>query len=141
MNAAASGPVGPDRSGVYLSPASMRDLRAAAARAELAWFAVDLAGVADKVHFLAQCAERLGFPDYFGRNWDAFADCLQDFSWRPAAGYVIHLKGAADFAAGAPAEWAVALEILRDAATFWSERGTAFITLADGIAGLPDFPP
>ena len=25
--------------------------------------------------------EQLGFPDYFGGNWDAFSDALRDLSW------------------------------------------------------------
>ena len=31
----------------------------------------------------------LGFPDWFGRNWDALHDCLGDLSWLKAPGYVL----------------------------------------------------
>lgn len=33
----------------------------------------------------------LGFPAYFGHNWNAVADCLRDWSWIPAKGYVLTL--------------------------------------------------
>ena len=29
------------------------------------------------------------FPSYFGMNWDALSDCLTDFHWNPAKGYII----------------------------------------------------
>jgi RNAse (barnase) inhibitor barstar len=37
----------------------------------------------DKQALLGQCASTLGFPDYFGRNWDALEECLNDLSWLP----------------------------------------------------------
>jgi len=127
------------RSGVYRAPPSVDRLRRAAAAAKLAWLRLDLESVNAKPRFLAACAQALDFPDTFGANWDALADCLQDLSWRHAAGYVLHLRDARGFARAVPEDYATALEILRDAATFWKERGKVFIVLVDGASDLPLF--
>lgn len=34
--------------------------------------------IADRDALFDALAEALSFPDYFGRNWDAVADCLSD---------------------------------------------------------------
>jgi hypothetical protein len=115
-------------------------LRQAAARAGLVDFCIDLAPVSDKARFLALCAARLGFPPSFGNNWDAFADSLQDFSWRAANGYLIDFRHTSAFAKAVPQDYATALEILRATAAFWKERGTPFIALIDGAPDLPRFP-
>ncbi|MCP1852169.1 hypothetical protein ACVMIH_001268 [Bradyrhizobium sp. USDA 4503] len=39
--------------------------------------------VADKAALLATLARQLGFPNYFGNNWDAFEECIRDLSWLP----------------------------------------------------------
>ncbi|RNL65495.1 hypothetical protein EFK50_03345 [Nocardioides marmoriginsengisoli] len=36
-----------------------------------------------KAEFLAEAAETLHFPDWFGQNLDAFADCLDDLDIVP----------------------------------------------------------
>src|SRR3979409_572628 len=118
-------PIKPELSGVYLPPAEIESLRAEAKKAELAWFDVNLAGVAGKREFLAACARSLRFPKSFGRNWDALADCLKDLY----ADSVVNLRDGAAFGAAAPDDCATALEILQDAATYWKERGSAFVAL------------
>lgn len=134
MNTAA---LQPGRSGVYASPRNLAPLEAAAAHAGLAWLTVDLAPVRGKVGFLAACARDLRFPEGRGGNWDAFADCVQDFSWVPAPGYVVRFAGAQAFAEAARGDFATALEILRDAASYWKDRGKTFVALIDGSALSP----
>ena len=133
----------PGRSGVYLAPAGVRALRAAVTEAKLAWFELDATSACDKQRFLAACAKNLGFPEWFGANWDALADCLKDFSWRRAPGYLILWRDAAALAAAAPDDFATALEIFSDAASYCKTRGGTFIVLLDeepaGIK-LPRFP-
>ena len=89
---------------------------------------IDLAGCADKGEFLERTAAALGFPSWFGGNWDAFFDCLTDLGWRPAAGYVLILEHTDDLRRDAPESLDTALAILADTAEAWRARGQTFRT-------------
>jgi len=130
----------PDRSGVYAVTEDTATLQAAAARAGLAWLHVDLSGASDKMSLLKALARDLAFPSSFGRNWDALADALQDFSWKPASGYVVEVHHARACTMALPADWSMALESFRDAAAYWREHGKSFIVLIREAANLPGFP-
>jgi len=56
---------------------------------------LDTRGDHDKQAFLRSCARALHFPDYFGQNWDAFADCLGEFA-RGRAPVLVVWTGASD---------------------------------------------
>jgi len=126
---------------VYLAPSDASRLRAAATRSNLAWMELDTGAARNKTRFLAACARDLQFPDWFGSNWDALADCLQDLSWKAATGHVVLWRGAGTLASAAPDDFATALEIFRDAAIYWKKRGCVFIALLDehlrGVAVQP----
>jgi hypothetical protein len=62
----------------------------------------------------------LGFPDYFGGNWDAFDECIRDLSWLdPVQVVLIHedLPMRADCAS-----LKTYLSILHDAAAYWKAK-------------------
>jgi barstar (barnase inhibitor) len=128
------------RSGLYRTPGEMDLLRQAAARLGVAYCGVNLKRVVDKGGFLAACAAALQFPDGFGHNWDAFADSMQDLSWRAARGHVIHLQHAGGFARASPDDYATSVEILRQSAEYSKKRGAIFIVLIDEASDLPAFP-
>jgi RNAse (barnase) inhibitor barstar len=129
----------PEKSGVYRTPADTADLRARAAAGAATWREVELARVRSKQEVLRAFAEALDFPSHFGANWDALEDCLEDSDWLPGAGHVIHLRGADAAQRALGAQWDTLLDILREASTYWKERGKPFIVLVDGVAGLPSW--
>lgn len=131
MTATPSNPLNAKNSGVYLAPQSLSPLRQVAADGGLAWFNLDLKRVTTKARLLAVCGREFDFPEAFGANWDALADCLQDFSWWRAPGYVINVTHAADFARAAPQDFTLLLEILDYAAKYWKKRGKVFLVLID----------
>jgi hypothetical protein len=47
-----------------------------------------------KVGLFNEFASRLSFPDYFGRNWDALADCLGDLECLQGLAYAVVIHGA-----------------------------------------------
>lgn len=119
------------KSGVYAASTSPAALRQEAVASGLAWFDLDLQGVTGKLELLGRCQTALGLPPSFGHNWDALADCLGDFSWQPARGYVVHCRNGEAFAQAAPEEFATWLEILAGAATYWQTRNKMFVALLD----------
>lgn len=132
-----------ERAGIYHLPyAADLALEEAAESLGYALLRLDLARITDKDGFLAAIGKTLDFPDWYGHNWDALADCLNDMSWLEAEGYVLVLEHADAFAAANPADFGTALSILQEATDGWREDGVPFWTLvgitADGIAWLRD---
>ena len=87
---------------------------------------IDLAGCSDKASLLERVATALGFPEWFGGNWDALYDCLADLGWREAAGWLLVLENTGDLRRHAPETLDTAVAILGDAAEAWAARGRVF---------------
>lgn len=101
--------------------------------------AIHLAGrrLTSKRAMLEAVAAALSFPDYFGFNWDALEECLQDLSWQEG-GVALLIDEAAMPEERAPEDWAVLLAILADAARFWQSEGRPFaVFLQGGHAAYP----
>ena len=114
-------------SGVYmLTQGTEADIRSAARANGLEFLKVDLKGVRSKTGFLKKTARSLGFPAYFGMNWDAFSDCLTDMAWKPAAGYVILFNNHQSFASKALADAQVAGSIFDSSAQYWKHKKMSF---------------
>ena len=77
----------------YAAGDDLASLSALARTEGLRVLAVDLQGCRDKRTLLLRLSVQLDFPPGFGRNWDALADALRDFGWRPSeTGYALLLR-------------------------------------------------
>jgi hypothetical protein len=118
-------------SGVYAAPRLVGPLRAAARRAGIVWYSLDLDGVADHQALLRRCAEVFPLPAHFGRNWDALHECLRELAGSGVPGAIGHWRRGAELARRAPEALATALEILGDAAGYWRSTGRIFVVAVD----------
>ena len=89
----------------------------------------------DKTTFLAAAAATMAFPAYFGYNWDAFEECVNDLSWVPASGYVLLYDHLWWLACDCVPTWQSARAILEEASQNWSKEGIPFYTLVRGTRG------
>jgi len=78
----------------------------------------------DKVQLLKDLAVALGFPDWFGHNWDALEDCLTDLSWRDASAHVLLIENPKP-----GDDLGVLIDILRSSAESWAARGKPFFAI------------
>jgi hypothetical protein len=90
---------------------------------------LDTAGPYDPAcQFGADGAVAIGIA---GANWDAFEECVTDFSWAPASGYGVLLSGVERFRKKSPSEFKTAMTIFSDAAALWAAQGAACYVLLD----------
>ena len=119
----------PSRSGVY-RVSRMDEVEDAVRGSDLALMRV---AFADKAALLDNMASALGFPHWFGHNWDALEDCLTDLSWRDATGYVLLIESPRP-----GDDLSILVDILRSSAEFWAGRGKPFFALfVDPQRALP----
>jgi RNAse (barnase) inhibitor barstar len=133
------------KAGVYHMPnMDKKPILDAAKANEYAAFRVDLARAGNKEQLLAEIGKALGFPTWFGHNFDALADCLSDMGWQPADGYLVLLEHCDGIHGKAETDFVTVLQVFEQAANEWREAGIAFWCLvemqSDGIAWLPTEP-
>ena len=125
MNPSQSTP-GQGQAGLYrLAASDLPAMREAAEMLGQAFYLVDLSRARNVPGFIKAMQRDLGFPEPFGRNLDALHDCLTDFSWRLAPGYVIVLSGS-EVLQGTPTSLAALNEVLACTIEFWNERDIPF---------------
>jgi len=130
------------RAGVYQLTRDARALAQAAEAAGLVCFRIDIGPAHDKADFINALSKAMRFPDWFGGNWDALADCLKDLSWLSNAGCVVVLEKSKHFASGHRHEFDQAMDLMAEVADYWRPQNRAFWTLIGGPEGWsPGFPP
>jgi len=113
------------RSGVYRTRQST-EVEDAVRGTRLDLARADLHGADGKEALLERVALALGFPAWFGGNWDALEDCLGDLGWRAGDGHVFLFTGHEDLPAD---ELGVLLDVLASSAAYWAERGRPFFAV------------
>jgi hypothetical protein len=126
--------------GVYLwhGAFEVEDVRHAVEHAGWGFGHVDGWVAGGKPGFLTAVGDALGFPDWYGRNFDALADCLHDVG-ADADGVVLLWDGWGTLARDDEKAFSIALSVL--GSRVHADRGVPFAVLLRGegpeVPGLP----
>lgn len=83
---------------------------------------IDGEAIESKEELLDTIAEGFGFPDWFGRNWDALEECLRDLD-AVNDGYALVVSDATTIWREHPRLSGTLVEVWMDAAADGAERG------------------
>ena len=62
----------------------------------------------------------LRFPEYFGWNWPAFAECVTDLEWLPGPSYLLIIRNAGELLADSEPDRDTLLRLLNKAGSRWA---------------------
>ncbi len=103
----------------------------------LTCFHLEGKSIEKKEQFLNHAATVMHFPDYFSNNWDAFEECITDFEWLDAAGFVIYFDHTDNFAAHHESQLETVVELFQDAVNYWKDEGKPMVVLLSGKEAVP----
>ena len=99
----------------------------------------------DKPRFMNEVSAALQFPYYFGHNWSAFRECINDLSWLRGASFLIIFDSAQHLLSESDEDFQVLLGILTDTHNEWrsvtadfGDRGELPIAFQSVLACDPD---
>lgn len=124
----------PEIAGVYqATDDSARTLFQAGPAAGFKVYRIDLAKARNAASLHRILAKGLHFPDWYGGNWDALADCLTDMSWdETTTGYVLILQHAEIVQSADPAVFTSLLDVLKETVGAWQKQEIRFCCLLTG---------
>ncbi|MCI0686635.1 MAG: barstar family protein [Sporichthyaceae bacterium] len=135
--------VGRREPGVYRWESHLPAGDVAHAVAHAGWraFVLDGRTVTEAADLHTAIAAACQLPDWYGRNWDALADCLADLSWAPARGWILLYEGWGMLARTDPDAWQAVRGVLLDTCRYWRGSTTPFAVLLRGPGptdGIPE---
>ncbi|BCD22139.1 hypothetical protein BC30090_1036 [Bacillus cereus] len=69
----------------------------------------------------SEFSKKMNFPDYFGGNWNAFDECINDLSWLTSEQYVILISKTDKLLVNDNENFEVLINILSDTCMEWAE--------------------
>ena len=117
----------PPQAVLPLGAYDLAELRKSAQRADQKLLHADFSDARDKAGAMDVLAKAFSLPKHFGRNLDALYDCVTDLKPLPDAdqpGFVVILENLPASAEGLDRD--VLLDVFRDAADFFFDKGMAF---------------
>jgi hypothetical protein len=93
--------------------------------------------IVDDNTFWKEASIALNFPDYFGENWDAFADLLRDFSWGETVNIIIYYDEVENLAQNAPYTFYIAYRHFKTIAEDTDDIGKIYMFMNGDIESLP----
>jgi hypothetical protein len=120
--------------GVYTYPLLSDNIDALSYRAfqqGFKFYSLNALFILNRKELLHALFEVCEFPDHFGFNWDALDDCLRDYSFAPASGYLFAIQHADHLKQLLGPDYELLTEIFRDAGDHWEKQGVLFKLLVD----------
>jgi hypothetical protein len=95
-------------------------------------FYLDGHKIVDRASLLQQFASAMQFPEHFGNNWDALADCLTDLDEDGIDRYIIFIDRLDNFAPAEPQQWTTFIDICKSIVKYWQDTDTPMYILIRG---------
>lgn len=66
-------------------------------------------------------ATKLSFPDYFGYNWAAFDECINDLRWLPSKAYILMIYDSDSIEASCFTDFRTLIKIMMHSINEWTQ--------------------